>query len=522
MTMAASQPDVIIIGSGMGGATAAYALAPTGASILILEKGRQLPERPENRDARAIFQRGFFRPDELWYDAKGASFNPGNYYVHGGNSKFYGAVLARYRAEDFDGIAHADGDAPPWPFRYGELAGWYDQAERLYQVRGRLGEDPTEPPHGRPYDFEPVPDERAVAEVRERLRRIGLHPFSLPLGVDIERWLSHGRQPWDAFPDARTGKMDAETCALLPALAHNNVSIESGAEVRRLIPAADGKRIEAVEFVQDGEVKRLKAKIVLLCAGAVRSSAILLASAPDGLANRTGMVGRHFMNHNLTAMLAFDPRFTNDSVYQKTFGVNDFYVADGKGGPPLGNVQLLGRVSGAILKSDLRYVPEALLQRVSRHTIDFLIMTEDLPDAASRVRLDGERIVLEWRRSNMTAHEGLKRRMRQCLREAGFRFVLTHLFDRRTPSHQCGTVRIGSAETEAPLDPFGRAFAHPNLFVADASVLVTSAAVNPSLTVAALALRTANHIASTELGANRSDFNADGVATAGAKQRTSP
>src|SRR5581483_5771803 len=112
--MNASHPDVVIIGSGMGGATAAYAMASTGASILILEKGRQLPERPENRDARAIFQRGFFRPDENWYDAKGAPFNPGNYYVHGGNSKFYGAVLARYRAEDFDGVAHADGDAPPW------------------------------------------------------------------------------------------------------------------------------------------------------------------------------------------------------------------------------------------------------------------------------------------------------------------------------------------------------------------------------------------------------------------------
>ena len=506
--MSASHPDVIIIGSGMGGATAAYALARTGASIVILEKGRQLPDRPENRDARAIFQRGFFRPQESWYDAQGAPFNPGNYYVHGGNSKFYGAVLARYRAEDFDGIAHADGDAPPWPFRYGELAPWYDEAERLFKVRGKLGEDPTEPPHGRPYDFEPVPDERAIAEARERLRRIGLHPFSLPLGVDIEQWLRHGRQPWDAFPDARTGKMDAETCALLPAVAHPNVSIESGAEVRRLIPAVDGKRIEAVEFVQGGEVKRLTANIVLLCAGAVRSSAILLASAADGLANRTGMVGRHFMNHNLTAMLALDPRFTNDSVYQKTFGVNDFYLSDGKGGPPLGNVQLLGRVSGAILKSDLRHIPEFLLERASRHTIDFLIMTEDLPDPSSRVRLDGERIVLEWRRSNMTAHEGLKGRMRQCLRQAGFPLVGTHLFDRRTPSHQCGTIRIGGSESQAPLDPFGRAFDHPNLFVADASVLVTSAAVNPSLTVAALALRTADHIARTELGVARAAASA--------------
>ena len=71
-------------------------------------------------------------------------------------------------------------------------------------------------------------------------------------------------------------------------------------------------------------------------------------------------------------------------------------------------------------------------------------------------------------------------------------------FDRRTPSHQCGTVRIG-ARTEAPLDPFGRACAHPNFFVVDASVLVTSAAVNPSLTIAALAFRVADHIARNDL-----------------------
>ena len=492
-------PDIVIIGAGMGGATLAHALAPSGADILILDKGGQLPDRPENRDARAIFQRGFFRPEESWYDSDGNPFNPGNYYCNGGNSKFYGAVLLRYRAEDFDGIAHADGDAPAWPFRYGELAPYYDEAERLFQVRGRAGEDPTEPPRSGDFAFPPVPDERAIAEVRERLTRIGLKPFSLPLGVDIDEWLSHGRTPWDAFPDSRTGKMDAETCALLPALEHANVRLQNHCEVRRLIPAADGKRIEAVEYLEGGELRRITPRLVVLAAGAVRSAAILLASAPEGLANSSGMVGRHFMNHNLSAMIGVDPRFTNDSIYQKTFALNDFYLGDGKGGPPLGNVQLLGRVSGTILKSDLRKVPEFLLNAVARKTIDFLIMSEDLPDPSSRVRLDGEKIVLEWRRSNMTAHEGLKVVMRKALKQAGFPIVLTHLFDRKTPSHQCGTIRIGADPSEAPLDPFGRAFDHPNLFVADASTLVTSAAVNPSLTVAALSLRTAKHIRETEL-----------------------
>lgn len=488
-------PDIVIIGSGMGGATTAWALAETGARILILEKGAQLASVPENRDARAIFQRGHFRPAEHWFDSKGRPFNPGNYYYHGGNTKFYGAVLARYRAEDFDGVAHADGRAPAWPFRYAEIAPWYDRAENLFEVRGTLGEDATEPVHGGPYPHGPVPDEPVIARVRARLQSAGVHPFSLPLGVDIERWMATASTPWDAFPDARSGKMDAETCALLPALEHPNVTLESGADVTRLI--ADGRgRIEAVEYRQDGELRRVKPRLVVLAAGAVRSAVILLAS---GLANRSDAVGRHFMNHNLSAMLAIDPRLVNDAVYQKTFGINDFYLADGEGGPPLGNVQLLGRVSGPVLKGTMRWAPETVLHWMSRHTVDFLIMTEDLPDPASRVRLDGERIVLDWHRSNMTAHRRLKARMRGVLKRAGFPIVLTHLFDRRTPSHQCGTIRIGDDPARTPLDRFGRAHDHPNLFVADASTLVTSAAVNPSLTVAALALRTAEHIRSTEL-----------------------
>jgi choline dehydrogenase-like flavoprotein len=494
-------PDIVIIGSGMGGATSAHALAPSGASILILEKGHQLPDRPENRDARAIFGHGHFRPDELWYDPRGASFNPGNYYNHGGNSKFYGAVLIRYRAQDFDGVAHADGDAPAWPFRYGEIAPWYDRAEALYAVRGALGQDPTEPPHGGPYPHAPVPDEPAIAEVRGRLLRLGLHPASLPLGVDIDLWLKNGATPWDAFPDARSGKMDAETCALLPALAHPNVRLESGAEVLRLVASPDGRRVESVEYEQDGERRSVSPRLVVLAAGAVRSAAILLASAPEGLANASGAVGRHFMNHNLTAVLGIDPRFVNDSVYQKTFGLNDFYLADGRGRPPLGNIQLLGRVSGPILKANMPRIPEMLLDRMSRHTVDFLAMSEDLPDPASRVQVDGRRIVLDWRRSNMSAHRGLVKQLRRSLRAAGFPIVLAHLFDRKTPSHQCGTIRIGADPGAAPLDSFGRAYGHPNLFVADASTLVTSAAVNPSLTVAALALRTADHIRRTELHA---------------------
>ncbi len=489
--MPATSPDIVIIGSGIGGATMAAGLAPSGAKITILETGQRLPDRPENRDQRAIFQRGFFRPNESWYDAASDAFNPGNYYNVGGNSKFYGAVLVRYRREDFSVLEHLDGVSPAWPFAYEELEPWYSEAEALFQVRGALGDDPTEPKHSHPYPFPPIADEPPIAAVRAKLKGQGLHPASLPLGVDIDRWLKKAQTPWDAHPNSDDGKMDAETAALAAALRHPNVTLVTGAKVQRLIAGADGSSIEQVDYLENGEMKSLHPKLVVLSAGAVQSAAILLRS---GLANRSDQVGRNFMNHNLTAVLAVSPWYRNDSIYQKTFGLNDFYLTDGEGGPPLGNVQLLGRVSGAILKGDLPHVPEWLLEQVSRHTIDFLAMSEDLPLADSRVRVDGERIILEWQRTNWEAHLRLVRKLKAVLRRAGFPLVLSRTFDRRTPSHQCGTVRMGADPATAPLDPYCRAWDHPNLFVVDASFLPNSAAVNPALTIAAQALRVADHI----------------------------
>jgi choline dehydrogenase-like flavoprotein len=491
-------PDFVIIGSGIGGATVAAGLAPTGAGILILEAGTHIPDRPENRDQRAIFQQGFFRPKELWYEPDGTTFNPGNYYNVGGNSKFYGAVLTRFRHEDFEEIRHREGISPAWPFPYEELEPWYCKAEELYQVHGAIGEDPTEPHHSCGYAYPPVPDEPDIAEVKERLKRRGLHPFPLPLGVHIERWLAKARTPWDAHPNSDDGKMDAESAALASALKYRNVRLQTSSRVNRLEAGPDGS-IEKVHYVcADGE-RSVSAGVVILSAGAVQSAALLLRSANSrferGLANASDQVGRNFMNHNASAVIAVSPKFRNRSVYQKSFGFNDFYLSDGEGGPPLGNVQLLGRVSGTILKSSMHAVPQWLLDRVSAHAIDFYAMSEDIPDPESRVSVDGERIVLRWQRTNWDAHLALVAALKRVLRSIGFPIVVAQAFDKRTPSHQCGTIRIGDDPATAPLDRFCRAWEHPNLFVVDASFLPTSAAVNPALTVAAQALRVADHIA---------------------------
>ncbi|MBZ9788728.1 GMC family oxidoreductase [Rhizobium sp. 3T7] len=499
-----STPDIIIIGSGVGGSTVAAGLAATGAEILILEAGDFIADRPENRDQRAIFQRGHFRPREMWYEADGTAFNPGNYYNVGGNSKFYGAVLSRYRREDFEEIRHREGVSPAWPFPYEVLEPWYSRAERMYEVRGNLGDDPTEPAHSSNYDYPAVPDEPPIADVRARLKAKGLHPFSLPLGVNIDAWLSKAKTPWDAHPNSRDGKMDAETAALLKALEYPNVRLETNAKVMKL--EADGNgRIERVHYRKNGEDLAVAPKLVILSAGAVQSAVLLLRSAdmrhPNGLANSSDQVGRNFMNHNSSAVIAVSPTYRNRSIYQKTFGFNDFYLSDGNGGPPLGNVQLLGRISAKVLKGSLPWAPEWLLQNITGHAIDFYAMSEDIPHPESRVRVDGERIVLQWQRTNWDAHLDLVWKLKAVLKSIGFPIVLSKPFDKRTPSHQCGTVRIGNDPASAPLDPYCRSYDHQNLFVVDASFLPTSAAVNPALTVASQALRVADHIASKDLRA---------------------
>ena len=246
-----TKPDIVIIGSGIGGATVAAGLAPSGAAILILEAGGHIGDSPDNRDQRAIFQQGRFRPDELWYEPNGHGFNPGNYYYVGGNSKLYGAVLTRYRREDFQEMQHLEGVSPAWPFPYEELEPWYSKAEQLYQVRGSLGEDPTEPAHSLGYPFPPVPDEAPIAKVKLRLRENGFHPYALPLGVDLDRWLSKGKTPWDAHPHRDDGKMDAETAALARATEHPNV-MPSNPFARDQARIATEREIHCLRALREG------------------------------------------------------------------------------------------------------------------------------------------------------------------------------------------------------------------------------------------------------------------------------
>jgi len=497
------EADVIIIGSGMGGATVAASLAKTGRKIMILERGDHLLPSSNDRDASAIFGAGVFRPNEEWLDGQDNVFNPGNYYNVGGNSKFYGAAFIRYRKQDFSPIDHLGGTTPGWPIAYEDLEADYQDAEALYEVRGAQDEDPTEPFHSGSYTHGPVADEPDISDLRSRLAKVGLTPSSLPLGVDIEKWLAAGKTTWDAYPNTCGGKADAETHGLGMALQHPNVTLSTGCQAIRLVAKTDGD-IEAVECKTEAGPKTFRAPVIVLAAGAVQTAALLLRSAnsnwPNGLANQSDQVGRNFMNHNCSAILALHPFRKNRSVYQKTIMINDFYGGSADGQPPLGNIQMLGKITGPILAATTP-MPGLIAKMVASRSFDFYAMSEDLPNPESRVTLKDGRIRLDWQRSNWAAHEKLVKVFKRFLRKAGFPVVLSQPFDRRTPSHQCGTARMGENPKTSVVDTHCRAHDHKNLFIVDASVLPTSAAVNPALTIAALALRAGRHISETEFAA---------------------
>jgi choline dehydrogenase-like flavoprotein len=256
--------DIVIIGSGAGGGTIAHALAGTPARILLLERGDFVPREAQNWSATEVWKKQRYRARELWRDEKGRTFLPYTHYCVGGNTRFWGSALFRLRREDFQAIQHLDGVSPAWPIDYETLAPYYDRAERLYQVHGQNGLDPTEPPRG-PFPFAPIPHSAQMQDIIGALRTQGLHPFPLPLGL-IRPGEAGGCllcATCNSFPCQIGMKGDALACCVDEAIARSNVTLWTNALARRLITDASGARIEGVEVERNGERLQVSASIVI-------------------------------------------------------------------------------------------------------------------------------------------------------------------------------------------------------------------------------------------------------------------
>ena len=503
--------DVIVIGSGAGGGTLVHRLAPSGKQVLLLERGDWLAREPQNWSAADVFVDGRYTSADTWYDEHGKPFAPQVHYYVGGATKLYGAALYRLREEDFGLLEHDDGASPAWPVGYDEFEPYYTQAERLYQVHGARGEDPTEPPASAPYPFPAVSHEPRIQQLSDDLAAAGLHPFHAPCGVMLDEPEPQNSRcircaTCDGFPCLVHAKSDAEVLAVRPALEHDNVTLLTNTRVLRLETNAAGTEITGVVTEQE----TFTADIVVVSCGATNSAALLLASAnaahPHGIANGSGQLGRNYMFHNSQAVLALS-KDENPTVFQKTLGINDFYFGSDEFQYPLGNIQMVGKSSADMYRGEkplqTKLAPSWALRDVARHAIDFWLSTEDLPRHENRVTLrhDGS-IQLAYKATNHRPKERLLHELKALMGRIGLdeHHVLPHHAYLRNDipvagvAHQAGTCRFGRFPETSVLNTDCRAHEVDNLYVVDTSFFPSIGAVNPALTAMANALRVGDHL----------------------------
>lgn len=518
MSIVANHYDIIIIGTGAGGGTLAYQLAPTGKKILILERGEFLPKEKANWSAAEVYVKERYHTDEQWYDKQGKSFRPQMNYWVGGNTKVYGAALLRLRERDFESVIHKDGISPEWPLKYKDFEPYYTRAEKLYDVHGQQGEDPTDPPRSEEYPYPPISHEPRMQEICDGIQKQGLHPFHLPLGLklnEVDRGLSACIRcdTCDGFPCLVHAKADADVNGVRQVMTYPNVTLLTKAKALRLHTSESGREVTGVETEIADQIHMFTGDIIVVACGTINSAALLLRSAndqhPNGLANSSDQVGRNFMKHLTTAMVALSAK-PNPAVYQKTIAINDFYWGEPDFPYPMGEVQNTGNVLKDMIPAEaprllaplMKFVPGAEIQMVANHSTGWWIQTEDLPDPDNRVRIVADKLHLEYTPNNTSARDRLIHRWIEVLKVVDretkhvipFGCYPRNNMPLQVVGHQCGTCRFGEDPATSVLDLNCRTHDVDNLYVVDGSFFPSNSGVNPTLTIIANALRVADHL----------------------------
>jgi choline dehydrogenase-like flavoprotein len=512
--MKKSDYDIIIIGTGAGGGTLARHLAPSGKSILLLERGGWLPREPENWSAHEVFEKNRYVSKDIWHDKNNKEFQPGTHYYVGGATKLYGAALFRLREKDFTGYRHFDGLSPAWPLSYTDFEPYYTKAEYMYNVHGSTGEDPTEPPRSAPYPFPAVSHEPRIQKLADDLTRAGFHPFHTPCGIMLdEANMPYSRcvrcKDCDGFPCVVHAKSDAEVLGVRPALEHPNVELVINAEVLRLSTNPEGTMVNQVVVKVDGKTEMVHGSIVVVACGAANSARLLLMSAnekhPNGLANGSDQVGRNYMFHTSQAVLAISKE-ENHTQYQKTLGINDFYFGLDGFDYPVGSIQMVGKSQAPMFRGEkpieTMLAPNWVLEKLADHAVDFWLMTEDLPSPDNRITIDpGGRIKLSYTGTNQEPSNRLYAKLKSMLGALGMHDTLVpHSLYLKNDvgvagvAHQSGTCRFGTDPRTSVLDTNCKAHELDNLYVIDTSFMPSIGAVNPALTAMANAIRVGDHL----------------------------
>ncbi|HSG63878.1 MAG TPA: GMC family oxidoreductase [Gammaproteobacteria bacterium] len=467
--------DVIVVGSGAGGAATAYRLVQAGLRVLLIEKGERLPKNEATLDVQAVIHEGTFKSKERWRDGAGRALVPEEYFNLGGKTKWYGAALAQFRPAEF--LVDAEGQYLGWPCGFDEMRPYYEQADILLGIRE--------------FGIEP-----ALALLLERLARRApsWHATPLRLGlkrqiVDVPREAAH----FDGFASPTGLKSEAES-ALLDRIAHApNLSIVTGHAVTALVgDVAHPKTIKGVR-IDDGRV--YVARETVLAAGALHSPRLLGRYLELMALERmpiAAVIGRYLKLHHLTAVLAISPSRKADLLRKTTLLLHDEL--------PHSSVQPLGFDGELIATLIPRFVPRPLAAAIGARAYGFFLQTEDGSSLDNRVigeTATGRPPVLDYDPARVPfsrdEHRRLVRTFCRDLRRAGY-VALSQAIGLHGTAHACGTLRAGADPHDSVVDAAGRVHGFEGLSVADGSVLPRSSRVNPALTIYAWGLRVADAI----------------------------
>jgi len=508
--------DAIVIGSGFGGSMAAYPLVQAGRRVLMVERGDWVPRGEHNWAPEGSLDLTPYYSTEIPYRVLEGGNAPvmGAYTCVGGPSVFYGGVSMRLREADFEPDPDIVGDSgAAWPFRYDDLEPYYGAAERLIGVSGSGEGDPTEPWRSGPYDRELNALSATSALVGGAATALGLRPFRLPLAIDFRG--GEGRRPCvacatcDTFACAIGAKNDLAT-RVIPHLLARGMELRPNTIAVRL--EEEGGRVARVHLVsrETRERTTARARAVVLAAGALATPHLLRASALEALNPGGAVVGRYLTRHCNAIAFGFFPRPPGDvEEFHKQLGFHDFYFGHPTIETPagkLGSMQQLQTPPVRLAQAMTPRIVHGLLRLAVPHLTGLLVMAEDQPRFENRVDIEADavddfglpRLTITHRYTprDLAARDALLSKARGILRRAGAWFCYFHKI--RTFSHAVGTVRMGTDPETSALDRWCRFRGVENLWVTDGSVMPTSGGLNPSLTIAANALRVGGHLAGRE------------------------
>jgi choline dehydrogenase-like flavoprotein len=505
--------DTIIIGSGFGGSMVAHSLVHSGQRVLMLERGDWVRRGPHNWEPHSSACLIPSHTTETPYRVLAGGYGDvaGPITCVGGQSVFFGGVTIRFREADFEADPDIVGESGAcWPHSYADIEPYYTRAEQLLNVAGETGYDPTEPFRSGHYPQKLNGLSHTSGIIEKAASSLSLTPFRLPLAInysfDRDQMPCIACSTCDSFACAIQAKNDLSTC-LLPDLIRKGLRLKANTVATRLI--TQGNRVVAVECYEQrtGQKRCYHAKRFILAAGALSSPHLLLASNLEDLNPCGHTIGHYLMRHSNAVVLGIFPsRPNNIEQFHKQVGINDFYFGHPTITHPsgkLGNIQQIQTPSTGLIQALL---PKPFGQFASlgvKHIAGLLVIAEDQPQYNNSVTINRRKIdrfglpqlmiTHHYSERDEAATRALIGKARQILRKAGAWF--SHVHRIKTFSHAVGTVRMGNDPRTSALNQYCRFRGVPNLYVVDGSFMPMSAGVNPSLTIAANALRVGEHIA---------------------------